>query len=815
MVLLLVAGCIRADLTECADGSLCPTGTVCASTASQRFCVTRDQFDVCSALDPFADCGAASRCYALNEGLVCLPGGCGNGLVDPEEQCDDQNNISADGCSADCASDETCGNRVVDVQRGEVCDDGDILSHDGCSSACAVEEPRLMNRDGFLDDSDRPDVAIAFDTRRGRMITFGGTRPGPQGRRIVMDETREWDGGWIRADPLRSPAARVDAMMAYDERRGVTVLFGGVAPNGTSLADTWLWTGAEWRTIDAFGPVGRARGAMAYDPLHDRVVMFGGAVSATSLSETWELRAGAWTPLTGPGPAAGVAPTMAYDRMTQKLVVITNGEHWELDGATWTRVGDAPMVDDASLVFETSSKRLLLFGLVEPMMRVWEWTGTAWAGLPDTPAVSELRCVAAATRGGVYVLQGPSMYLWNRTSMTSLDVGDPSPPSSRFGAAAANDLVRRSVVVFGGNGGTRDAPLATADTWAFDGVRWTQLVLAVRPSPRFDHAMAYDDARREIILFGGGSGATSVLADTWIWNGVAWSQANPTRSPPARAAHAMAYDVTRRRVVLFGGRSTSGLLADTWEWDGVNWTERVSVAAPSPRVSPSLGYDRDRRAMILFGGGDVFAGALVGSDETWQLEDSGWRRHHPVIAPAARGRASITWQPSRGRLLVVGGEAAAVIISSFDTAVFGDAWEWDGTVWRQVPLASIQPRSSHVAFMTPNGSAVDVLGGIATDPRPEFVELRWEGSGPYETCRTRLDADGDGRIGCADPDCWATCAPACGPHDSSCVPAQPWCGDAVCSAIEDAWICPADCGAVPLQCGDAVCDSTELCPGDC
>lgn len=38
------------------------------------------------------------------------------------EICDDGNTFSGDGCSANCLSNETCGNGVVDTQRGEVCD---------------------------------------------------------------------------------------------------------------------------------------------------------------------------------------------------------------------------------------------------------------------------------------------------------------------------------------------------------------------------------------------------------------------------------------------------------------------------------------------------------------------------------------------------------------------------------------------------------------------------------------------------------------------------------------------------------------------
>jgi cysteine-rich repeat protein len=67
---------------------------------------------------------------------------CGNGIIDPNtsERCDDGNTVAGDNCSADCTSDETCGNGVKDVDRGETCDDGNNVSGDGCSATCQSNE---------------------------------------------------------------------------------------------------------------------------------------------------------------------------------------------------------------------------------------------------------------------------------------------------------------------------------------------------------------------------------------------------------------------------------------------------------------------------------------------------------------------------------------------------------------------------------------------------------------------------------------------------------------------------------------------------
>ena len=98
--------------------------------------------------------------------------------------------------------------------------------------------------------------------------------------------------------------------------------------------------------------------------------------------------------------------------------------------------------------------------------------------------------------------------------------------------------------------------------------------------------MAYDAGHGQVILFGGqGNGA--VLADTWAWDGAKWTQLFPTTSPPPRYGAAMAYDSGHGKVILFGGYNgtgSSGFLFDTWSWDGANWTQ-ISRPPALPRVT--------------------------------------------------------------------------------------------------------------------------------------------------------------------------------------------------------------------------------------
>ncbi len=74
-----------------------------------------------------ASCGSVSPQEAV----------CGDGELDPGEQCDDGNVTSADGCSATCAIEMSCGNALL--EGTEQCDDGDTTDGDGCSATCMLE----------------------------------------------------------------------------------------------------------------------------------------------------------------------------------------------------------------------------------------------------------------------------------------------------------------------------------------------------------------------------------------------------------------------------------------------------------------------------------------------------------------------------------------------------------------------------------------------------------------------------------------------------------------------------------------------------
>jgi hypothetical protein len=241
----------------------------------------------------------------------------------------------------------------------------------------------------------------------------------------------------------------------------------------------------------------------------------------------------------------------------------------------------------------------------------------------------------------------------------------PSGPPARTFAAAAFDAGRDRFILFGGNRvlfgpeGATDTLLD--DHWEWDGRRWNPFD-GPRPPARTEAAMAFDENRHRIILFGGWQcrdGERTRLGDVWEFDGAGWVRSDVT-GPEDRSGCAMAYDTLGRRILLAGG---NGPRADMWALDERGWSRLPDL--PQARFNPALAYDRGRRAAVLFGG-------WTGKDRlssTALFRHQGWRnyagrepppRNHSLLLPVGDG----------SRLLLIGGHNGDQILA--------DQWEWTG-----------------------------------------------------------------------------------------------------------------------------------------
>jgi cysteine-rich repeat protein len=101
--LLLVGACIHDSLEPCGD-KLCPSTAVCRDNV----CVPRDAIEACSAGVAGAECNTVLVSDGVCANGVCVERGCGNGVVELNEICDDGNESAADACASDCQALTSC-----------------------------------------------------------------------------------------------------------------------------------------------------------------------------------------------------------------------------------------------------------------------------------------------------------------------------------------------------------------------------------------------------------------------------------------------------------------------------------------------------------------------------------------------------------------------------------------------------------------------------------------------------------------------------------------------------------------------------------
>lgn len=292
---------------------------------------------------------------------------------------------------------------------------------------------------------------------------------------------------------------QVHQQMTYDEDARRVLMFGGTGPSGVG-ADLWSFDGRAWTLLAKDGPPPRESGVMAYDARRKRTVLFGGRdPQSRQLSDTWEWDGSQWHAMDGGGPPARLHGIAAYDAR-QGVVV--------------------------------------LFGPVFPPSRMprplpnetWTWDGHQWKQIAATGPAD---CV-------------PLGMAYDRSRNALLLITTRFPPPSSA------------------------APWGVTEGWEWTGRTWKPAPVAPPQIAAVDANLAAFD--KGVVLFEG----TSPERATWYWNGHRWrvvSRSTPTR----RSAHVMAYDCARRRVVLFGGTRVNGesrvRLGDTWEWTGNAWVE--------------------------------------------------------------------------------------------------------------------------------------------------------------------------------------------------------------------------------------------------
>ncbi|MFN7974250.1 MAG: kelch repeat-containing protein [Acidobacteriota bacterium] len=504
---------------------------------------------------------------------------------------------------------------------------------------------------------------VVYDTLRQRTVVFGG-----QGASMIFDDVWEYNGAAWTPGPVAPPALgpRWGHAMAFDTARGKTVVHGGYLA-GQLQADTWELDGNGWapgpRGPPALAP--REGHAMAFDSARGVMVLFGGWDGRMFRNDAWHYDGTSWTPGAAAPPALGgrIEHGMCFDDGRGVSVIFGGRDYqgkddtWEYDGTTWTQGPAAPPAMERryalAMAYDSARGRVVLEGGEGFWTKsdTWEYDGTGWTRGPNG--------VQRACHG------------------------------------LAFDARRGVMVLFGGaQGYTSGAPMN--DTWEYDGAAWVRVNADLGLAPRMEQALAYDAARRRVVLYGGSDGGSVLYADTWEYDGARWRR-GPDGPMGGLKGHAMAYHGGIQRVVLFGGSAATN---ETWEYDGASWT--LGPAAPSglgARWDHAMAYDARRGRVVLHGGRG--AGGIVG--DTWELDGSQWTQGPD--GPVVRHQHGMVYDRAAGHIVVFGGASAP------QGARLDDTWFYDGqwTVGPQAPPL-LTPRKG-VAMAYDDILAVTVLFG--------------------------------------------------------------------------------------------------------
>ncbi len=309
-------------------------------------------------------------------------------------------------------------------------------------------------------------AGMAFDPVRRRIMMAGGE----DARGDPLSITRSYDGvAWSTTRPDGrllgiSPPAAYDAF-----RRSIVAITDSPWPNNYG-GWTWRSSGLLLEKVYQEWSVPETGGAMAFDPLRQRVVLFGGQSRRWGVHSTTLLWNGqAWQQLVVSGPPARHSHAMAFDHLNNAVLLFGGvaapftllNDTWRFNG-TWSR--QQPTASPgaryaAAMASDPVRRRIVLFGGRQGTATVndtWEWDGVGWVSMAP-----------------------------------------PVAPADRAWSAMAFDPARGDVVLHGGAG----AAGQVGDTWAWNGSAWTNLGLT--HEPRHGHAMVYDEDRQALLVVGG------------------------------------------------------------------------------------------------------------------------------------------------------------------------------------------------------------------------------------------------------------------------------------------------------------------------
>ncbi len=320
-----------------------------------------------------------------------------------------------------------------------------------------------------------------------------------------------------------------------------------------------------------------------------------------------------------------------------------------------------PARSDTALASLDQQQKTVLFGGkagYDSLNDTWLWDGVTWTQFTGTTAPPTLygHAMAADSPNSVVVFGGwgptgedPLNQTWrfDGSKWTQIGIGALAP-NWRDGHAMAYDRNANQIVMFGGYHQGND-------TWVFKNSAWTQVFPTTAPPVGGGLALAYDAERRQVVLFGGtgydDTGHQVLLDETWVWDSgsTTWNKKTPAHSPPARFGHALVYDSAAHQVVLFGGTGVNDVRVvgfhDTWTWDGTDWTQKNTTTAPPAKAFFGFAERSWAGDAVLFGGYDWTTNPswAYPNNDTWV-----WQSPRALVQQPINPNGSSVFNANRG-----------------------------------------------------------------------------------------------------------------------------------------------------------------------
>jgi hypothetical protein len=521
--------------------------------------------------------------------------------------------------------------------------------------------------------------AAVFDSRRDRMVLFGGLSPSQWDTADLWTLSLDGEPAWTQIEAQGAwPDPRSEASVTVDEEADQMLLFGG----GGYFADTWRLSlsSLEWQVVtsETPGPAGRRNASAVFDPILDRLIVQGGDVDQISPSnQCWSLRLHPrieWTQLSPPSPAEFPGPMIGAfavdeDGTDGMLMFPNNGETWRLTSAEKPR---------------------------------WQALG-----LGGAPSEGRRRPAWEPWDDKVVGFDGYQVWSFDPRSgyETLLTLPSNEGPWNLNGGALIVDPVEHRLYVFGGGFPTAhlfDRPSNRLFSLALEpGAGWVEVV----PASELPPAMlvvggVYDARRRRLVVAGqvncdnqgGCSGPTELWAFGLDGNRMWRRLATVPRLEPAPGP-TMVIDAAEDRVLDFWGRDSSIV---SYELESGDITQiRPIGPGPQRRFGAAVALDPRRREFIVYGGAALSHELL---DDLWRVRLGG---ASPL--PKAPGARLVTG----GRIELTGGTAGPARLELFDVTGrrVGASTMAAGSSSAPIPGASTLPRGLYFIRATQDGAS--------------------------------------------------------------------------------------------------------------